>query len=53
MGHRCTNCGRYPFCYWIIIPSIENECDQWIKRSAEEITYKTLDDKKKGEKKDV
>ena len=29
---RCTNCGRYPFCYDIINPSIENNCEKWIKR---------------------
>ena len=29
---RCTNCGRYPFCYDIINPSIENNCQNWLKR---------------------
>ena len=30
---RCTNCGKYPFCNYIINPAIENKCDLWIKRS--------------------
>lgn len=29
---RCTNCGKYPFCYEITNPSIENNCPNWIKR---------------------
>ena len=29
---RCTNCGKYPFCNYIIDPAIKNECDLWTKR---------------------
>ena len=35
MGRRCTNCGRYPFCFNIDGSKVaqETDCEKWIKRS--------------------
>lgn len=38
--HRCTNCGKYPFCIYIQDVSISNNCNLWIERRLEKICYK-------------
>lgn len=32
---RCTNCGKFPFCYEIQDASAENNCEKWIKRKGD------------------
>lgn len=49
--HRCTNCGKYPFCNYITKCDIPNNCNLWVERGLSDICYKQqeelVQDKKK------
>ena len=43
---RCTNCGKFPFCSYIVESSKDNQCSLWIKRKVD--NYETSENFNKG-----